>query len=78
MDEVKQEIKRHIMRGIEEYVQRYKSSDKNNRERISKEVGLYLSNVTEREDDYLFYASKFVCRCHQHTLLERLKDWSKK
>ena len=70
-----------IQRGIEEYVRRYKAEKQPiHRERISREVGLYLANVTENERDFQFYASEFVCRTHQHTLLERLKkclgDWT--
>lgn len=69
-----------IMRGIDEYVRRYKAEKKTeDRERISKEVGLYLANTTLTNEDFMFYASEFVCRTHQVGLIERIKkgleDW---
>ena len=70
-----------IERGLNEYVRRYKAEKQPiHRERISREVGLYLANVTENERDFQFYASEFVCRTHQLNLLEKLikglRDWT--
>jgi len=69
-----------IMRGIKMYVNAYKSrATDEERVRISKEVGLYLSHVTANDEDFMFYASEFVCRTHEITLVERIKrsldDW---
>jgi hypothetical protein len=73
-------ISDNVMRGIKEYVHKYRSTkDTTKRENISREVGQYLSHVTQSEQEFLFYASEYVCRCHEHTMLERLKmgleDW---
>jgi len=62
------------------YVNAYKSrATDEERARVSKVVGLYLSHVTSSEEDFMFYASEFVCRTHEITLVERIKrsldDW---
>jgi hypothetical protein len=70
--------RRSVMRGIDEYVSRYKQmTTEEGKTRINKEASVYLANVTRNDDEFLFYASEFVCRCHKKSLLERLKDWSK-
>jgi hypothetical protein len=63
-----------IQRGITEYVQRYKYAEgEEAKRRISMEVGLYLTNVTETQEDFMFYASEYVCRTHQITLIDKIK-----
>lgn len=69
-----------IMRGIKEYVRRYRSEKTPiRREAICREVGFYLSNTTNGESDFMLYASEFLRRINEETMLERIKksleDW---
>jgi len=69
-----------IMRGIEEYVRRYKDEKSMvKRDNICREVGLYLSHTVRSETEFMQYASEFLKRINEHTLIEKLKkdveDW---
>jgi hypothetical protein len=69
-----------IVRGIQDYVKRYKAADTQEyKDNICREVGHYLNAVTLGENDFMLYASEFLKRINEDTFVDRIKksleDW---